>query len=102
MLPILQPYTHCNVQLVMQVALCAAALKKAGVTVGDSVSGVLCNSSEAVVCMLATTSVGAVWSSCSPDFGVEGVVDRLGQVKPKVKRNALSSFNRCATIDVYL
>jgi acetoacetyl-CoA synthetase len=68
----------------MQVALCAAALKKAGVTAGDSVSGVLCNSSEAVVCMLATTSLGAVWSSCSPDFGVEGVVDRLGQVKPKV------------------
>jgi acetoacetyl-CoA synthetase len=42
------------------------------------------NSVEAIVCMLGATSLGAAWSSCSPDFGVAGVVDRLGQVKPKV------------------
>ena len=42
------------------------------------------NLPETVIAMLATTSIGAIWSSCSPDFGIDGVVDRLGQIKPKV------------------
>ncbi len=67
-----------------QVALCAAALKAAGVGPGDRVAGVIANSPEALIAMLATASLGAIWSSCSPDFGASAVVDRLGQVGPKV------------------
>jgi acetoacetyl-CoA synthetase len=51
---------------------------------GDRVAGYLPNIPETVVAMLATTSLGAVWSSCSPDFGLSGVLDRFGQIKPKV------------------
>jgi acetoacetyl-CoA synthetase len=62
----------------------AAALAAAGVGAGDRVAGFLPNIPEAVIAMLATTSLGAVWSSCSPDFGVAGVVDRFGQIAPRV------------------
>src|SRR5262249_45203386 len=55
-----------------------------GVGVGDRVAGYLPNMPEAVIAMLATASLGAVWSSCSPDFGVQGVIDRFGQIEPKV------------------
>jgi acetoacetyl-CoA synthetase len=67
-----------------EVASCAAGLRSLGVKKGDHVAGVLSNTKEAVIAMLATTSMGAIWSSCSPDFGVEGVVDRLSQIDPKV------------------
>jgi acetoacetyl-CoA synthetase len=66
------------------VAAIAAGLRHAGVEPGDRVGGFLPNCPEAVIAMLATTSIGAVWSSCSPDFGINGVVDRFGQIKPKV------------------
>ena len=66
------------------VAAVAAGLKRAGVVKGDRVGGYLPNCPEAIVAMLATTSIGAIWSSCSPDFGVTGVVDRFGQIEPKV------------------
>ena len=62
----------------------AQALKAAGVQKGDRVSGYLPNLPESIAVMLAVTSLGAVWSSCSPDFGVQGVVDRFGQIEPKV------------------
>ena len=62
----------------------AQALKDAGVRKGDRVAGYLPNLPEATAAMLATASIGAVWSSCSPDFGVQGVVDRFGQIEPKV------------------
>ena len=62
----------------------AAALRRDGVGVGDRVVGFTPNAPEAVVAMLAAASLGAVWSSCSPDFGTEGVLDRFGQVEPKV------------------
>lgn len=62
----------------------AKALIAAGVGRGDRVAGYLPNIPEAVISMLAVASIGAVWSSCSPDFGVEGVVDRFGQIEPKV------------------
>ncbi len=62
----------------------AQALEDAGVTAGDRVCGYLPNIPESVIAMLATTAIGAIWSSCSPDFGVEGVVDRFGQIEPKV------------------
>jgi acetoacetyl-CoA synthetase len=54
------------------------------VTTGDRVAGYMPNLPETVIAMLATTSIGAIWSSCSPDFGISGVVDRLGQIQPKV------------------
>ncbi len=66
------------------VASLAAALRASGVVKGDRVAGFLPNCPEAVIAMLATTSIGAVWSSCSPDFGINGVVDRFGQIEPKV------------------
>ncbi len=67
-----------------QVAAVAAGLKSAGVKKGDRVAGFMPNCPEAVIAMLAATSFGAIWSSCSPDFGVNGVVDRFGQIEPKV------------------
>jgi acetoacetyl-CoA synthetase len=67
-----------------EVARIAAGLKAAGVTVGDRVAGYLPNLPEAIIAMLATTSLGAIWSSCSPDFGIHGVLDRFGQIAPKV------------------
>jgi acetoacetyl-CoA synthetase len=62
----------------------AAALKADGVGPGDRVAGFLPNTLEPVIAMLATASLGAAWSSCSPDFGEHGVVDRFGQIAPKV------------------
>jgi acetoacetyl-CoA synthetase len=70
--------------LYSQVAAIAAALKARGVESGDRVAGFMPNVTETVVAMLAATSLGAVWTSCSPDFGFQGVMDRFGQVKPKV------------------
>ncbi len=66
------------------VAAVAAGLRDAGVGRGDRVGGFLPNCPEAVIAMLAATSIGATWSSCSPDFGVNGVVDRFGQIEPKI------------------
>ena len=66
------------------VAGAAEGLRRAGVTAGDRVAGILPNCPEAAVSMLAAASVGAVWSSCSPDFGSNGIVDRFGQIEPKV------------------
>ncbi|MBK7908341.1 MAG: acetoacetate--CoA ligase [Gemmatimonadetes bacterium] len=63
---------------------CAGAFRAAGVERGDRVVGFLPNIPEAVVAALAAASIGAVWSSCSPDFGVGGVLDRFGQIAPKV------------------
>lgn len=71
-------------ELASEVARVAAGLRSEGVGAGDRVAGFLPNVPETIVAMLATTSVGAVWSSCSPDFGVQGVLDRFGQIEPKV------------------
>jgi acetoacetyl-CoA synthetase len=62
----------------------AQALADAGVEKGDRVAGYLPNLPESTAAMLATASLGAIWSSCSPDFGVQGVLDRFGQIEPKV------------------
>ncbi len=59
------------------------ALAAAGVGEGDRVAGFMPNMPETVIAMLATAALGAVWSSCSPDFGVQGVLDRFGQIGPK-------------------
>jgi len=62
----------------------AQALADAGVGKGDRVAGYLPNLPESTAAMLATASLGAIWSSCSPDFGVQGMLDRFGQIQPKV------------------
>ncbi|MGJ7530749.1 acetoacetate--CoA ligase [Variovorax sp. GB1P17] len=65
-----------------------------GVKPGDAVGGILPNNLQALVALLATASLGAVWASCSPDFGAPGIVDRIGQVHPKVLLTASSySYN---------
>jgi acetoacetyl-CoA synthetase len=73
-----------HLELYRQVAGIAAALKLAGIGPGDRVAGFLPNLPETVIAMLAAASIGAIWSSCSPDFGTQGVVDRLGQTGPRV------------------
>ena len=60
------------------------ALAGAGIKPGDRVTGYLPNMPETIAAMLAASSLGAVWSSCSPDFGVSGVLDRFGQIEPKI------------------
>jgi acetoacetyl-CoA synthetase len=71
-------------QLYDLVSRMAQALADAGVKKGDRVAGYLPNVPEATAALLATASLGAVWSSCSPDFGVQGVLDRFGQIEPKI------------------
>jgi acetoacetyl-CoA synthetase len=71
-------------ELYREVARVAAALRDMGIRPGDRVAGYLPNLLETVVAMLAAASIGAVWSSCSPDFGVRATVDRLGQTGPRV------------------
>jgi len=71
-------------ELRVQVAAAAAGLRSAGVVKGDRVAAFLPNCPEAIIAMLGATSIGAIWSSCSPDFGINGVVDRFGQITPKV------------------
>lgn len=71
-------------ELRAQVAQIASALRSAGIKPGDCVAGFVPNSPQALIAMLATSSIGAVWSSCSPDFGVQGVLDRFTQIEPKV------------------
>ena len=70
--------------LFAEVSAVAAALKSMGVTTGDRVAGFMPNLPETIIAMLAATSLGATWSSCSPDFGIKGVLDRFGQIKPRV------------------
>jgi acetoacetyl-CoA synthetase len=71
-------------QLYDKVAHLAEALRQSGVKVGDRVAGFMPNMIETVIAMLATTSLGAIWSSCSPDFGVKGIIDRFQQIEPKI------------------
>lgn len=66
------------------VAKCANSLKQAGLKEGDRVAGFVSNTPEAIIAMLATTSIGAVWSACSPDFGAQAVLDRFKQIEPKI------------------
>ena len=71
-------------ELHAEVGRVAHALKEAGVGPGDRVAGFMPNLPETIIAMLAAASLGATWSSCSPDFGISGVVDRFGQIAPKV------------------
>ncbi len=70
--------------LYLYVSSCADYLKKIGIKRGDRIAGFVSNTPETVIAMLAVTSIGAIWSSGSPDFGLQGVLDRFGQIKPEV------------------
>ncbi|MDD5204705.1 MAG: acetoacetate--CoA ligase [Desulfobacterales bacterium] len=71
-------------QLFEEVARIARPLKDMGIKPGDRVVGFMPNMPETIFSMLAATSLGATWSSCSPDFGIKGVLDRFGQIQPRV------------------
>ncbi|TKJ29249.1 MAG: acetoacetate--CoA ligase [Chloroflexi bacterium B3_Chlor] len=71
-------------ELFRQVARLAKSLRGLGIKPGDRVAAFMPNMIETVVAMLAATSIGAIWSSCSPDFGIKGVLDRFGQIEPRV------------------
>jgi acetoacetyl-CoA synthetase len=77
------------------------ALRAAGVVKGDRVAGYMPNCAETVIAMLAATSLGAIWSSASPDFGVQGVVDRFGQIKPKIMVAVIGYYYGGKTQDCY-
>lgn len=79
-----KPHTITYGQLYDQVSKTAHALRAAGVKPGDRVAGFTPNMPIAVIAMLASASIGAVWSSCSPDFGIDGVLDRFRQIDPKI------------------
>jgi acetoacetyl-CoA synthetase len=86
-------------QLYQQVSECAAGLRDLGVVSGDRVAGFMPNIPETIIAMLATASIGAIWSSCSPDFGINGVMDRFGQIEPKVLFGCEGYFYNGKTID---
>src|SRR6185312_2678279 len=82
-----------------EVARIASGLRAAGIEAGDRVAGFLPNLPEAIIAMLAASSLGAIWSSCSPDFGVRGVLDRFGQIAPKALFTADGYFYGGKTLD---
>jgi len=71
-------------ELQQQVAKLAQAMRDMGIGVGDRVAGFMPNMPETIMAMLASASIGAIWSSCSPDFGINGAVERFGQIEPKL------------------
>jgi acetoacetyl-CoA synthetase len=86
-------------ELRRDVARFARALRAAGIRAGDRVAGFLPNLPHAVVAALGSAAVGAVWSSCSPDFGVQGLLDRFGQIAPRVLVTADGYFYAGRTHD---
>jgi acetoacetyl-CoA synthetase len=87
-------------ELYAEVSRLAQALRAQGVKPGDRVAAYLPNLPGSVIGMLATASIGAVWSSCSPDFGVQGVLDRFGQIEPKVLLAVDGYFHLNKSVDV--
>jgi acetoacetyl-CoA synthetase len=79
-----EPRRITYAELYSQVAALALSLRLEGIRTGDRVVGFMPNMMETIIAMLAAASLGAVWSSCSPDFGIKGVLDRFGQIEPKV------------------
>ena len=79
-----QRRTLTSQQLYLSVAQAQKGLLKAGISKGDRVAAFMPNCPETLIMMLATTALGAIWSSCSPDFGIQGILDRFGQIKPKL------------------
>ncbi len=92
-------YRMTYAELYNEVASVAKSLKEAGVQAADRVVGFMPNMPETIIAMLAATSVGATWSSCSPDFGIKGVLDRFGQIKPKILFTADGYFFKGKRLD---
>jgi len=88
-----------HADLYRAVASLSAALRAKGVEPGDRIAAYLPNMPETIICMLATASIGAVFSSASPDFGVQGVVDRFGQIEPKILIAVDGYYYRGKTVD---
>jgi acetoacetyl-CoA synthetase len=86
-------------QLYDEVARIAQSLRALGIKPGDRVVGFIPNMPQAIIAMLAATSIGAIWSSCSPDFGIKGVLDRFGQIQPRVIFTADGYFFKGKKID---
>lgn len=79
-----QKITLSKAEVYAQVAQLSQAFRSLGIQKGDRIAGYLPNIPESIIAMLATASIGAIWSSASPDFGVQGVLDRFGQIEPKI------------------
>ncbi len=86
-------------ELFSATAKLADSLRRLGVVSGDRVVGFMPNMPESIIAMLAATSIGATWSSCSPDFGIKGVLDRFGQTKPKILFTADGYFFKGKPLD---
>ncbi len=86
-------------ELYAATAKMAAALREAGIKPGDRVVGFVPNMPESIIAMLAAVSLGATWSSCSPDFGIKGVLDRFGQTRPRILFTADGYFFKGKPID---
>jgi len=102
-----EPVRLTYARLYDRVARLARTMREMGIGVGDRVAGFMPNMPETIIGMLAATSIGAIWSSCSPDFGIKGVLDRFGQIQPRVlftangyyyNGKAHDSLNRVADI----
>ena len=89
-------------ELFDKVKSCSSYLKSIGVKKGDRVAAFMPNIPETIIGMLATTSLGAIWSSCSPDFGINGVLDRFSQIEPKVLFVTDGYFYKGKEIDLSL
>lgn len=87
-------------ELYTEVAACAQAMRNHGVSAGDRVAAMLPNCIETIIAMLAASSLGAIWSSCSPDFGVQGVLDRFGQIEPKLFITVEGYFYNGKVLDI--
>ncbi|KAL0074979.1 acetoacetate-CoA ligase [Phycomyces blakesleeanus] len=86
-------------KLYENVLQCAEAMKSFGVKTGDRVAAYIPNCPEAIIAMLAATSLGAIWSSTSPDFGTTGVLDRFSQIKPKILFSVNAVYYNGKTLD---
>ncbi|SAM00002.1 hypothetical protein [Absidia glauca] len=86
-------------ELYQKVLQCAEAMKASGIQEGDRVAAYIPNCAEAVIAMLAATSMGAIWSSTSPDFGTTGVLDRFTQIKPKILFTVNAVYYNGKTLD---
>jgi acetoacetyl-CoA synthetase len=93
------PIRMTYAQLYDEVARVAQSLRAMGIKPGDRIVGFMPNMPQTTIAMLAATSVGAVWSSCSPDFGIKGVLDRFGQIRPRVIFTADGYFFKGRKID---
>ncbi|MFO7838894.1 MAG: acetoacetate--CoA ligase [Desulfosalsimonadaceae bacterium] len=94
-----EPVRYTYAELYDEVARVAAAMRALGVQPGQRVVGYMPNMPETVIAMLAATSIGATWSSCSPDFGFKGVMDRFGQIEPTMLFSADGYFFKGKRID---